>query len=76
MEEYEVQAQITTIRASSRASVKIGDNFYTVEYMEERVIPDEEEIDIEKEREALWDTVNTECDNQVLEIKKVFGIKN
>lgn len=74
--DYEVQAQITTIRASSRASVKIGDNFYTVEYMEERVVPDEEGIDIEKEREALWDTVNTECDNQVLEIKKVFGIKN
>lgn len=76
MEEYEVRAQITTIRASSRASVKISDNFYTVEYMEERVVPDEEGIDIEKEREALWDTVNTECDNQVLEIKKVFGIKN
>ena len=65
---YESKAIITSIRATSRASVKVktsnGDNYYTVEYSEERVIPDVDGIDIEEERTLLWNTVNDECDNQ------------
>ncbi len=62
-----------SIKATSRASVKVGDSFYTVEYAEERVIPQGVEIDLEQERQELWDTVNTECDNQTRDIIKTFG---
>lgn len=68
-------AKTTTIRATSRASVKVRDNYFTVEYSEERVIPDVEGVDLEKERQELWDTVNNECDNQILEIKNCYGTK-
>jgi len=62
----------TSIRFTSRASVKVGDSFYTVEACEERAIPDIEGIDMEEERKELWDTVNGECDNQIQEILKTF----
>ena len=38
--EYESLATVTSIRATSRASIKMHDNFYTVEYSEERSIPE------------------------------------
>lgn len=66
------KAIITKISATSRASVKVRDNFYTVEYSEERAIPDGIDIDIDAERQMLWDTVNGECDNQIEEILKTF----
>lgn len=69
---YESKAIITTIRATSRASIKIRDNFYTVEYCEERAIPDIEDIDIEAEKKILWDKVNTEVDTQIDEIIRAF----
>ena len=50
--------------------MKIRDNFYTLEYSEERVIPDIEGVNIEEERQALWDAVNAECDNQIEETVK------
>lgn len=62
--------EIKTIKASSRASVKIGDSYYTVEYCEERSVNDNDIID--EERSALWNTVNTECDNQIADIIKTF----
>lgn len=62
--------KITTIKATSRASVKKRDNYFTVEYSEERLI--EEGDDINKERQLLWDTVNKEVDDQLEEIQKAF----
>lgn len=62
---YEQKAITTTIRATSRASVKIRDNFYTLEYCEERVIPDVEGVDLEAEKMILWDAVNSEVDKQI-----------
>lgn len=62
--------KIQTIKAISRASVKIRDSFYTVEYGEERSI--EEGDNIEEERERLWDTCNNEIDNQLEDIIKSF----
>lgn len=61
-----------SIKATSRASVKVGDSFYTVEYAEERVIPHDIETDLEQERKDLWNTVNSECDNQIIEIINTF----
>lgn len=70
--DYECKAITTTIKATSRASVKVRDNFYTVEYSEERLVPDFDGVDLEVERKALWDAVNNECDNQIAEIIKTF----
>ena len=65
--------KVTSIRATSRASVKVADSFYTVEYCEERSIdPDD---NIEEERTKLWDTCNGEVDNQIEDILKSFGRK-
>ena len=72
MSNYISKARITTIGATSRASVKIGDSYYTLEYHEERAIPDTDDIDIEQERKLLWDTVNTECDNQIEDIVRLY----
>lgn len=71
--QYESAAKINVIAATSRMSVKIRDNFYTIEYHEERIIPDTANVDIEKERQLLWDAVNNECDNQAEEIAMTFG---
>jgi len=70
---YESKAKISTIRATSRASVKVRDNFYTVEYCEERTLPTDIECDIEQERELLWNTVNDEVDRQIEDILKSFA---
>ena len=65
-------ASTKTIKTTSRASVKVGESYYTVEYSEERIIPDIEGIDIEKERQFLWEDTNAECDNQIEDILKTF----
>jgi len=66
---YEPVAKPASIRCTSRVSVKIKDNFYTFEFMEERVIPaDAVNVNMEAEREALWNTCHGEVDKQVEEI--------
>ena len=62
---YTSKAITTQIRATSRASVKIKDNFYTFEYSEERTIPEIEGVDLEKERNLLFDDVNYTVDIQL-----------
>lgn len=68
--EYVSKAVTTSIRITSRASVKIDDNFYTMEYCEERTIP--EDADVEQERKLLWDICNNETDNQIVEAYKAL----
>lgn len=72
MEKYESKAVVTKISATSRIAIKVRDNFYTVEYSEERTIPDIEGIDVEKERIALFDDVNAVVDEQADDILKTF----
>ena len=72
-QEYEPKAIISKIQATSRMSIKVRDNYFTIEYTEERIIPDVEGVDIEQERVALWDAVNNECDNQAELINDTFG---
>jgi len=69
-DDYKAQAIPVSIKATSRVSVKVNDTFYTLEYTEERHIPDPEgaSVDIEKERKILWDTVNGEVDKQVEDV--------
>ena len=73
MDNYQSKATISSIRATSRASIKVRDNFYTVEYSEERTLPTDIEYDIDKEREILWNTVNDEVDKQIEDIIKSFA---
>lgn len=68
--EIESKAVTVSIRATSRASVKVRDNFYTVEYCEERSVP--ADCNIEKERALLWDACNAEVDNQIQDIMDTF----
>ena len=69
---YQSKAKTTTIKATSRTTIKIRDNFYAVEFTEERTIPDVEGVDVEKERELLFDAVNAQVDEQACNIVKTF----
>lgn len=69
---YESKAKVVEINATSRVAIKIRDNYYTVEYTEKRSIPEVEGVDIEAERELLWNDVNATVDNQANEIIKTF----
>lgn len=64
-EKYIPKGVTTTIQISSRASKKIGDDYYTLEYVEERTIP--EGANVELERQALWETCNNEVDRALYE---------
>lgn len=70
---YTSKAITTQIKATSRASVKVRDNFYTVEYSEERTIPDIEGVNLEEEKRILWEDVNGEVDAQIEDIIKSFA---
>ena len=69
---YEIKAITRTIKATSRASVKVGESYYTVEYSEERLIPDIEGVEIQKEKQFLWEDVNAGCYGQIEDILKTF----
>lgn len=68
---YTSKAITTKISATSRVSAKIGDDFYTLEFTEERTIPDVEGVDLEKERNILWDEVNYSVDVQLQDTIKL-----
>jgi hypothetical protein len=69
---YEVKGVPTKITATSRCAIKIRDNYYTIELSEERKLP-ESDVDISKEYEALFNSVNDEVDHQMQEILSVFN---
>lgn len=73
MNNYISKAKTVGIKFTSRASVCIDKNYYTVEACEERIIPDLEDIDLKEERQDLWDTVNAEVDHQIEDILKSFA---
>ena len=63
-------AKTTIIKATSRASIKVGDSIYTIEYGEERSVEDNDNL--ESERADLWETCNGEVDRQIEEIMQMF----
>jgi len=63
---YESKATTTSISCTSRKSIKLGDNFFTVEFCEERAVP--ADADMKEERRLLWECVDDECYEQVQEI--------
>ena len=75
MHEYESKAKVTKISATSRVALKVHDNFFTVEYSEEREVPDIDDVDLEQERHILFDDVNNIVDEQVADIQEMFKKK-
>ena len=69
---YTSKAKTTTIKISSRASIKVGESFFTVEYTEERTVPQTKTVNIENERTILWDVCNGEVDKQIADILKTY----
>ena len=66
------KAITTKISATSRVALRIKDNYYTVEFTEERAVPDNADINLEQERAELWDAVNGSVDEQCEQILKTF----
>ena len=75
MEDYGVKAKTTKINAVSRVAIKINDSYYTVEYSEERTIPDADGVILKEERAALFDAVNAVVDAQAEDIVRSFSKK-
>lgn len=68
-------AKTTKICATSRCAVKIKDNYYTIEYTEERSLEtmvDVSDKELERERQLLWEDCNRTVDNQVQDILETF----
>lgn len=65
---YKRKAVTTQITATYRVSTKIKEVFHTVEYTEQRQIPDVAGIDIEQEKKLLWGDVVNEIENQIDDI--------
>ena len=72
MSEYVSKAKIKTITATSRTSVKVGDSFYTLEFTEERTIPQTSTVNITLEKDILWDEVNSQVDKQIEDVLRTF----
>ena len=79
-----MKVKTTTIKATSRASIKMlinnREQYFTVEYSEERTVDydkGEEGNDkiLEDARKDLWDTCNAEVDNQIEEIMSLSKSK-
>ena len=75
MDKYESKATVTKISATSRVAIRLKDNYYTVEYSEERMIPDIDGVILEEERTALFDAVNAVVDAQAEDIVRSFSKK-
>lgn len=59
---------IKTIKASVRIAPKIKDTYYSIEYSEERELIGDEQLNIEDERNALFDDVYNTVVQQINEI--------
>ena len=75
MDKYESKATVTKISATSRVAIRLKDNYYTVEYSEERAIPDIDGVILKEERAALFDAVNAVVDAQAEDIVRSFSKK-
>jgi hypothetical protein len=77
--QYVSQLETVSIKAISRVSCKLRDNYYTFEFQEERQIPVDvidENFDLQKEKELLWEEVHAQVDLQVQEITALYANGN
>lgn len=71
MAEPIISQTVNTVKLTSRASVKIGDSYFTFEATEEHTVPDtvKSAEDFTDFKNKIWDDVNGEVDNQIIETK-------
>lgn len=67
---YTQQAVTTTITADVKMTIKIGDNYYSVNTREERSVP--ETADVEREWDFLYESVYNKCGSEILNIQEIF----
>lgn len=69
---------VNTVKLTSRASVKIGDSYFTFEATEEHTVPDTvmSAEDFADFKNKIWDDVNSEVDNQIIETKDFLSKKS
>lgn len=71
--DYIQQAKTVKISATSKATVQVKNNYYSFAYSEERELPeDDSRVNLEKEKELLWETLNNEVDKQIEQIVKLY----
>ena len=72
---YVPKAKTTTISAHVKMTLKVRDNFVSVEGQEERSVPTDEDVNVGKEWEALWDSVYATCDEEMTLILKDMKVR-
>lgn len=70
---YTIQGVPSKISATSRCSICVKNNYYTIEASEERLFPSGAYLDMDKEYASLFDSVNGVVDSQMNEILDTFG---
>lgn len=68
MAKYESKAVTKEFTATSRCAIKVRDNYYTLELSEKREIPEGAEVDMDKEYELLFDSLNAHIDKQMEDV--------
>lgn len=58
----------TRIQGTMRMAIKIRDNYYTVEFLEEREVPNNPNLDLEEEKRLLFESVKNTVYSQIEEI--------
>lgn len=58
-------------RISFKQITKTGDVFYTFEYGQVRTVQDQNNVD--QENFKLWNDVNAEINNQIMEVKQLYN---
>jgi len=70
------QFKTTSIKFTSRASVKLNDSYFTFESTIEKQCPENySEEDYIQAKQKLWDECNNEIDNQIIEIQEFIRNK-
>lgn len=65
-----------SMKFTSRASVKIGDSYFTFESTIEKSVPEDiTDEEFKNEKQMLWDEVNSEVDNQIIETQEFLKSK-
>lgn len=71
---YTPKAVPTVIAATTSTTLKLRDNYFKVEVHEERSVPADSDVDMNREWEFLFDELNSICDEQAEEIIKNFRL--
>lgn len=73
---YAPKAITSSISAKVKLTMKVRDNYISVEGNEERTVPDVAGVNMDKEWRFLWDNVYDVCDAEMAKILKEMGLEN